>query len=158
MRKSLFVGSLAIGAVMLFSSSMVLAADNWLGTWKLNVEKSKVSPGPAPKSLTLKFEASQGVTTLTSDGVNAEGTAIHTGWTSKLDGKEVPFPGNPNADTASPKKVDDNTYTNAWKKAGKATINAKAVVSADGKTLTVTQTGKNAKGEAVNTTAVYEKQ
>jgi hypothetical protein len=158
MRKSLLVGALVVCALMVLSSSVVLAADNWNGTWQLNVAKSKHSPGPGPKSQTLKFEATPAGTKLTADGVNAEGTAIHTGWTSKLDGKEVPFPGNPNADTASPKKVDDNTYTNTWKKDGKVTVTAKVVVSADGKTLTVTQTGKNAKGEAVNITAVYEKQ
>ena len=39
-----------------------------------------------------------------------------------MDGKEVPWKGNPNADTAAPKKVDDNTYTNTWKKAGKVTM------------------------------------
>lgn len=158
MRKSLLVGALVVGAVMVFSSSVLLAADNWLGTWKLNVEKSKVSPGPGPKSLTLKFEASQGVIKLTTDGVNAEGKATHGTYASKFDGKDVPWEGNPDADTAAPKKIDDSTYDNVWKKGGKVTVTAKAVVSKDGKTLTVSQTGKNAKGEAVNTTSLYEKQ
>jgi len=143
---------------MVFSSSVLLAADNWLGTWKLNVEKSKVSPGPAPKSLTLKFEASPGGTRLTTDGVNAEGKATHGTYASKFDGKDVPWEGNPDADTAAPKKIDDSTYGNVWKKGGKVTVTAKTVVSKDGKTLTVSQTGKNAKGEAVNTTLVLEKQ
>jgi hypothetical protein len=158
MRKSFLVGALVVCAVMVFSSSVVLAADNWLGTWKLNVEKSKVSPGPAPKSLTLKFEASQGVIKLTSDGVNAEGKATHGTYASKFDGKDVPWEGNPEADTAAAKKIDDSTYDNVWKKGGKVTVTAKAVVSKDGKTLTISQTGKNAKGEAVNTTSVFEKQ
>jgi hypothetical protein len=158
MRKSLLVRALVVCGVMVFSSSVLLAADNWLGTWKLNVEKSKVSPGPALKSLTLKFEASQGVIKLTSDGVNAEGKATHGTYASKFDGKDVPWEGNPDADTAAPKKIDDITYENVWKKGGKVTITAKAVVSKDGKTLTISQTGKNAKGEAVNTTSVYEKQ
>ena len=157
MRKSLLVGTLVLGAVMVLSSSVVLAADNWLGTWKLNVEKSKYSPGPAPKSLTAKFEASPVGTKLTTDGVNAEGKATHGTYTSKFDGKDVPWEGNPDADTAAPKKIDDNTYENVWKKGGKVTITAKAVVSKDGKTLTVSSTGKNAKGEAVSSTAVYEK-
>jgi hypothetical protein len=143
---------------MVFSSSVVLAADNWLGTWKLNVEKSKYSPGPAPKSLTLKYEASQGVIKLTSDGVNAEGKATHGTYSSKFDGKETPWEGNPDADMAAPKKIDDNSFANVWKKGGKVTFTVKAVVSKDGKTFTVSQTGKNAKGEAVNITAVYEKQ
>jgi hypothetical protein len=158
MRKSLLAGALVVCAAMVFSSSVLLAADNWLGTWKLNVEKSKVSPGPAPKSLTLKFEASQGVIKLTSDAVNAEGKATHGTYSSKFDGKDVPWEGNPDADTAAPKKTDDNTYENVWKKGGKVTVTAKVVVSKDGRTLTVSQTGKNAKGEAVNTTSVYEKQ
>src|SRR6266508_3423307 len=156
MRRSLFIGSLGVFSVMLLASSTAVAADNWLGTWKLNLAKSKFSPGPAPKSLTLKFEASQDGIKLTSDGVDADGKPTHGSYTSKFDGKDVPWAGNPNADTASPKRIDANSYQNTWKKDGKVTVTAKAVVSADGKTLTVTQTGKNAKGEAVNTTAVYE--
>lgn len=158
MRKSLFVGSLAVCSVMLFSSSTLLAADNWLGTWKLNVEKSKYVPGPAPKSQTLKFVASQDAITLTTDGVDAEGKPAHGSYTSKFDGKDVPWAGNPDADTASPKRIDANSYENTWKKGGKVTVNARVVVSKDGKTLTVSQTGKNAKGETVNTTSVFERQ
>ena len=143
--------------VVLFSSSL-LAADNWLGTWKLNVAKSKYVPGPAPKSLTLKFEASQDAITLTTDGVDAERKPTHGSYTSKFDGKDVPWEGNPDADTSAPKKTDDNTFENVWKKGGKVTITSKAVVSKDGKTYTLSYTGKNAKGETVNTTEVFEKQ
>jgi hypothetical protein len=158
MRKSLFVGALVVCAVMVFSSSVLLAAENWLGTWKLNVEKSKYSPGPGSKSLTLKYEASQGGIRFTSDGVNAEGKATHNTYSSKFDGKEVPWEGNPDADTSAPKKIDDNSFENVWKKGGKVTITVKAVVSKDGKTYTVSQTGKNAKGETVNATSVFERQ
>jgi len=157
MRKSLLV-ALAVCVVALFSGSVALAADNWLGTWKLNVEKSKASPGPAPKSLTLKFEATKDGTRFTSDGVSADGKPMHGTYTSKFDGKDVPWEGNPEADTAAPKKIDDSSYENVWKKGGKVTITAKAVVSKDGKTLTISQTGKNVKGEAVNANMVFEKQ
>jgi hypothetical protein len=154
---------------MVLSSSVLLAADNWNGTWKLDLAKSKYTPpGSAPKSQTLKFEASPAGTKLTADGVDADGKPIHASWTSKMDGKAVPFKGNPNAETASPKRVDDNTYKNMWRKAGRVTGASEVVVSADGKTLTVTQfveirepfpsSGENAKGETVNITAVYEKQ
>src|SRR4051812_45574411 len=38
-----------------------LGADNSLGTWKLNTETSKFTPGPSPvKSLTVAREASDG--------------------------------------------------------------------------------------------------
>ena len=40
-------------------SSNLLAADASLGTWKLNLAKSKYNPGPAPKSATFTLEAAE---------------------------------------------------------------------------------------------------
>ncbi len=158
MRRNLLMVSLAACCVMALSSSSVLAAENWLGTWKLDAAKSKYSPGPAPKSYALKFEATPDGIKLTADGVGPDGKPLHTMYVSKFDGKDVSWEGNPDADTAAPKKVDDNNYVNTWKKGGKTVMTTKVVVSPDGKTLTVAQTGMNAKGEAVNITAVYSKQ
>jgi hypothetical protein len=157
MRKILLMASLVACSAIVLSSS-ALAAENWLGTWKLDTAKSKVVPGPGPKSLTLKFEATKDGIKLTSDGVSAEGKATHGWYVSKFDGKDVPWEGNPDADMAAPKRIDDNTYENTWKKDGKTTITAKVVVSEDGKTLTVTQVGTNAKGQTVNSTFIYNKQ
>ena len=158
MRKSLLMVSLAACCALVLSSSVVLAADNWLGTWNVDLAKSKYSPGPTPKSFTLKFEATPGGIKFTGDGVSADGKASHSMFLSKFDGKDVPYEGNPDADMASPKKIDDNSYENNWKKGGKATITSTVVVSADGKSMTITHTGTNAKGEAVNNTVVYNKQ
>ncbi len=158
MRKLVFARALAVAGVMLISASLAVAGDNWVGTWKLNTAKSKYSPGPGPKSLTLKFEATPEGIKLSSQGVSAEGQPTAGGYTSKFDGKEVTMAGNPNADTSLPKKIDDNNYENTWKKAGKVTITTKAVVSADGKTLTITQSGTDSQGKAVSSTAVFEKQ
>jgi hypothetical protein len=157
-RKQAFVRALAVCAVTLVSASLALAGENWVGTWKVNLAKSKFSPGPEPKSLILKFESTPAGIKLTTDIVDGEGKELKGGFTSKFDGKEVPLTGNPNADAGSPKRLDDNSYENVWKKAGKVTITAKAVVSADGKTLTVTQTGTDVQGRAVNTTTVYDRQ
>ena len=151
------VGPMAV-AVLLLSASPTFAADNWLGTWKLDVAKSKYSPGPAPKSQTLTFASSQGSIRLTSDSVDAQGKTIKGGYTSKFDGQDVPWVGNQDADIASPKRIDDNTYENHWKKGGKPTITSRGTVSRDGKMLTIVQTGKDAQGRTVNTTGVYEKQ
>lgn len=158
MRKNLLVVSLAACCAIVVLSSVGLAAENWLGTWKLNVAKSKYSPGPAPKSLTLKFEATEDGIRLTSDVLVSEGEATHAVYVSKFDGKDVPWEGNPDADTASAKKIDDNSYENIWKKDGKTTITAKAVVSDSGKTLTVTLVGTDSKGRTVKNVAVYERQ
>ena len=143
---------------LLLSSSMASAADNWLGTWKMNAAKSKFVSGAAPKSQTLKFEAASGAIKLTSDSVDAAGKAAHSEYTAKFDGTDAAWTGNPNADSAAPKRVDANTYENVWKLGGKVTVTAKVVVSADGKTLTITQSGKDAKGGPIETTTVYDRQ
>ena len=158
MRKRLLMVSLAACCAVVLSSSVALAADNWLGTWNVDLAKSKYSPGPAPKSLTLKFEATPDGIKFTGDGVGADGKPTHSMFLSKFDGKDVSYEGNPDADMASPMRIDDNSYSNTWKKGGKATITAKVVVSADGKTMTITQTGTNAKGEPVNNVIVYNRQ
>ena len=158
MRKRLLLVSLAACCAVALSSSVALAADNWLGTWNVDLAKSSYSPGPAPKSFTLKFEAMPGGIKFTGDGVGADGKPSRSTFLSKFDGKDVPYEGVPDAETASPMKIDDNSYSNTWKKGGKATITAKVVVSADGKTMTITQTGMNAKGEPVNNVIVYNKQ
>jgi hypothetical protein len=158
MRKNLLMVSLAACCAIILSSSVALAAESWLGTWKLNVAKSKYSPGPAPKSLTLTWDATADGIKHASDGVNGAGEPMHSGYVTKYDGTDVPYTGNPDADMASAKKIDDNSYENVWKKDGKTTITAKVVVSKNGKTITITQTGTNAKGQAVNNTAVYDKQ
>ena len=86
MRKNLFVSTLVVTLVMLTSASMAAAADNWVGNWKLNVAKSKYMPGPAPKSQTLKFEATPDGIKLSTDAIGADGTAAKGGYTSKFDG------------------------------------------------------------------------
>jgi hypothetical protein len=158
MRKNLLMVSLAACCAFVLSSSVALAAENWLGTWKLNVAKSKYSPGPGPKNLTIKLEATADGIKLTSDGVNSEGKPTHGEYVSKFDGKDVPWEGNPDADTAAAKKIDDNSYENIWKKDGKTTISAKVVVSKDGKTINTTQSGTDSKGRTVKNTLVWDRQ
>ena len=134
-----------------------LAGDSWVGSWKLNAAKSKVGPNVI-RAQTLKFEDTADGVKLTSHGTDADGKAMHGGYTSKFDGKDVPWAGNPMADTASPKRIDANTYENTWKKAGKATVISKVSISKDGKTLTISQSGTDVKGTPVNSVAVYDRQ
>ncbi|HEY6065875.1 MAG TPA: hypothetical protein VIY96_06940 [Thermoanaerobaculia bacterium] len=158
MRKTLLTALLASFCAIVFSSAAALAADNWIGTWKLNTAKSRFKPGPAPKSLTLKWEATADGVRHTSDGVGSDGNPTHGTYVTKYDGQDVPWEGNPDADMASARKISANSYRNVWKKDGKTTITAKVVVSNKGKILTVTQVGKNAKGQAVNNRLVYDRQ
>ena len=147
-------------ALTIFMSAALCGADNTLGTWKLNVEKSKYDPGPPMvKSVTLVREAAPGGgAKMTATGVRADGTAINGSSTVKYDGKDYPVLGNPNYDTVAVTEVDTNTHTAVYKKGGKVYSNAKIVVSNGGKTMTLTSTGTNAAGQPFRNVVVYEKQ
>ena len=134
------------------------ASDARMGTWKLNVEKSKYSPGPAPQSVTMKVEASGQGEKSTTEGVNAAGTATKTEYTANYDGKDYPMTGSQNADTVSLKRIDARTMERADKKGDKVVLTSTRVVSEDGKTMTVTTKGTNAQGQDVNNVTIWEKQ
>jgi hypothetical protein len=157
-RQSALMFALVLISVLAFTA-VVIAADHNVGTWKLNVAKSKYSPGPAPKSQTLTIEAWGGDgLKYVADGIGADGKPTHAGFQAKYDGKDYAFTGNPDADTLSYRRIDANSLEATTKLKGKVTIAAKVVVSADGKTRTVTQMGTNAQGQVLNVTSVYEKQ
>jgi hypothetical protein len=134
------------------------SSDARIGTWKLNVAKSKYSPGPAPKSLTVKVEASGQGEKVTTEGVNAAGTATMTQYTANFDGKDYPITGSQNVDTVSLKRIDARTTERTDKKGDKVVLTRTRVVSQDGKTMTVTEKGTNAQGQAVDNVVVFEKQ
>jgi len=130
-----------------------------IGTWKLNVEKSTYSPGPAPKSLTRTLEAKGDNVKYSFEGVSAEGTSVAYSFTVAYDGKESAITGSMpgGADTISIKRIDANTFETTLKKAGKVIGTAKSEVSQDGKVTTVTAEGTNADGQATTSSAVYDK-
>lgn len=146
----------SLGA-LLCAAALSLAADANpnMGTWKLNEAKSKF-PAGATKNTTVVYSAAPNdMVKVTVDGVDKDGKAVHNEWTGKFDGKDYPVTGDANADARSYTKVDANTIDLAVKKGGKVTVSGKIVVSADGKSRTVTTTAAETKA---TTTAVYDKQ
>ena len=132
------------------------ADDPMMGTWKLNEAKSKIAPG-APKNNTVIYAAAGDQIKVTVDGTDADGKSSHSEWTGKFDGKDYPVTGDATSDMRSYKAEGKNTLELTNKKDGKVTITGKVVVSADGKTRTVTLTSTDAKGAKVTSTAVYDK-
>jgi hypothetical protein len=150
--------TLALTLLMLFVGlTMCFASNPSLGTWKLNEAKSKIVAGTA-KNLTVTYAAAGDNIKGTIDGVDGQGKPTHNEWTGKFDGKDYPVTGDPNSDTRAIKQINDQNYDLTVKKAGKVTVTGKAVVSADGKTRTVTISATDAAGKKVTSTAVYDKQ
>jgi hypothetical protein len=144
--------------VLVLAAGSVLRAqsDPFVGTWKLNVAKSKYNPGPAPQSSTRTWDASGMVMV---NGVNAAGKATSYGYTIKDDGKEYSTMGAiPNtADKITSKKVDAMTYQATFTKAGTQVESTSFKLSDGGKTLTIHAKGTSPAGPFDNL-QVWEKQ
>src|SRR5262245_11988881 len=152
------VAFLAVCLVATSSLSSFAQTDPIVGTWKLNLVKSKFSPGPPPQSSTLTYEAvGQGVK-VTVKGTDAEGKPIDFQTTANYDGKDYPVTGAPDRDTTARKRIDAHTMETTHKKAGKVVATGTSVISKDGKTITLTEKGINAKGEKFSNTVVFDKQ
>jgi hypothetical protein len=130
-----------------------------IGTWKIDLAKSKFSPGPAPKSATLIFEGVGQGFRATREGTDAQGNPYKAVFgVYFLDGKPYPVTGVPGYDASSYKRVNDSTVEITRTKAGKEVQTATRVLSADGKTLTFTEGGVNANGLQINNVSVWDKQ
>jgi hypothetical protein len=148
--------TVVVVASVVFLAGAALAQS--VGTWKLNLAKSKYNAGTPPKSSTLVYEAAGAGIKVTVDTVAADGTVTHYTYTANYDGKDNPVVGNPNADTMSRTRVNATMTTGVSKKGGKVTNSQTFVVSSDGKTLTITGKGTNAQGQKVDSVGVYDKQ
>src|ERR1700693_5036040 len=111
-----------------------------------------------PKNSTVVYEATGDDVKVTVDGTDKDGKAAHNEWAGKVDGKDYPVPGHPNPDTRSLKKVDDHTLQLTAKKGGKVTLSGQIVISADGKTRTVTTSGTDSAGKKSTNIFGYDRQ
>jgi hypothetical protein len=131
--------------------------DPLVGTWKLNVAKSRFNPGPPLKSGMKKFEAARDGLKFSGQDLNADGTKLTVQWTAYFDGKDYPIKGDPNADTLSLKRIDRFKTESTFKKAGKVTYRVKRVVSQDGKAWQLSSEGKDSKGKSFSDVLVFDK-
>ncbi len=152
--------ALALAAFAATASNVSAQSKNiGMGTWKLNLEKSKYSPaGFAPKSLTATFEPAGKGVKLNTEGIGPDGKPAATEYTANYDGKDVPLKGSPVADTVSLKRVNALTTVRTDKKDGKVVQTLTRKIAKDGKSFTVAVKGKTAKGEPINHLLVFEKQ
>ena len=149
---------LAIGWFALAVPTTAQSKDPFVGTWRLNAAKSTYTPGPGPKSMTSTYESAGKGYKVSVRNEPATGPVQQYSYTTNLDGTDSPMTGNnPNADTIAVKRIDANTLEPVNKKGGKVTTTQRNVVSADGKTRTVTTTGTDGQGQKVNNVAVFEK-
>src|SRR5262245_2878004 len=111
--------SVVILAVLAVAGVSYAQSDPAVGTWKLNVAKSKYTPGPLPKSNTVTIAAVPNGVHVTAKGEDAAGKPTGIDYTATADGKDMPVKGAPAYDTTAMKRVDANTTEQTRKKEGK---------------------------------------
>jgi hypothetical protein len=137
--------------------ALAQATDPVVGTWELNLAKSAFSPGPAPRSETRIYEASGSDLKVTLKGVDGSGKPTSSQSTYRIDGREHPIIGSPDADSQTLKRVDPLTIEGTLKKSGKVVQTVRRAISKDRKTMTITFKGVNARGQTINDVVVFEK-
>ena len=128
-----------------------------LGTWKLNVAKSKYKAGIPPQNQIRTYEPSgQGVkATVKTTYANGRSTTVE--YVANYDSVEYPVTGAPDADTIALKKVAPRTAEAVLSHAGQVMATVRRVISEDGKTMTIAYQG-TLLGERADYIAVYDKQ
>jgi hypothetical protein len=143
------VRTVSLVLAILLAAAGLQAQDNpIMGTWTLNVSKSKYVSEPPPRSRTLKFEpvGSNGLK-LINDAVLANGEKTHVEETFLQDGREHV-------------NVQFDAYNSLTinRKGGKTVQALKRIVSQDGRTLTIIVARTDANGHPVDDIRVFDKQ
>jgi hypothetical protein len=148
---------LGVSATAVPQTNDQIKNDPLLGTWVLNVAKSSFKLNPPEKSETRTYTlVGQEIKVITA-AVMADGKTVNGGWTVVYDGKDRSETGSDIADSISLTRTDPYHATAVEKKNGKVASTNTRVISPDGKTMTITAKGTNAKGETVTDVFVFNK-
>ena len=148
---------LAFVALFFGAYGLCQAAEPQMGTWKLNEAKSTLNP-QGPKNHMVVYSAAGDSVKVTVDGVDKDGKPTHNEWTGKFDNKFYAVTGDAISDMRSYRKINKNTMALTGKKEDKVTITGRIVITANGRSRTVTTWTTNDKGVKVTNRAVYDKQ
>jgi len=145
---------------VVLSVGSLWAADEFTGTWKLNPAKSKFAKGQEAKELTVVVTEQGGNSMVGVKGVAGDGKAISEKYSFPMKGGPVNYTeGGPPAGTSIVvKRVDANTAESTTTVSGKEAGTSRAVISKDGKTLTMTRKRMDDKSNSLSGTEVYERQ
>jgi hypothetical protein len=159
----LLLAALALSTVAAgtLKAQAMTQARPFVGTWKLNTEKSKVTGISMPKSLTREVMAQDGGTKFSYKGVAADGKPIDYSFVTNYDGKDSAITGSGapgGADAISIKRVSSNKAEAILKRGGKEMGKSSSEVSKDGKVSTIRGSGKTPDGKDYSTVSVYDKQ
>lgn len=140
------------------AAAQALPDPAWFGTWRLNLARSTYDPGPPPyvrASYTIR-PWRDGLLVV-YDQVRPRGGLTHLEWAGRFDGRDYPVQGVEEAVTYAYEQVDARTYDVVTKVDGRVAARSRARLAADGRSITTTTRGRDARGAEVTTVTVYER-
>jgi hypothetical protein len=135
-------------------------ADPFVGTWKVNTEKSKASTGqPGAKEEVVKIEEQGGNLLVTIKGTSAAGKAYSDQYTVPRKGGRVTYISEaPATHFDEMKRIDEHTLDATMIRDGKVVQTVHGTVSPDGKTITLVGKGTDGQGRPLEYIEVQERQ
>jgi len=146
----------ALVGLLVFAQGASAQTDPNVGTWVLNLAKSKYNGGSAPKSSTVVVESAVQGIKVTATTVLADGATRTVNYTVNYDGKDAPVTGTADYNTVSMTRTG-NTTKGVRRRGGKRAQTFTIIVSPDGKTRTTTMAGTDAMGKKVDSVQVYDR-
>jgi hypothetical protein len=112
------------------------ADDPILGTWKLNLSKSKYIPGPAPRSQTRVYRRTPDGIFVTIETVDAKGSKQPTiEFAERYDGMDYPIKGSAVGDAVALTRINNYLSEATMKHGGMVVATTRRIVTDGGKTL-----------------------
>jgi hypothetical protein len=148
-----FGATILLAQPHLLAQAAAAADDPLVGTWRLDVAKSKYSPGPPLKGETRIYTRDGAGIRGRIDRQYADGRREVIDYRADLD-REVPVSGTKAYDAVRLKKIDDRTTEGVLSHGGRVFGFSRRVLSADGQTMTITFR-REEPGDMVNNFAVY---
>jgi len=129
------------------SGGVMHPARRFVGTWELVASLSRYESGAPPKSGIYRIEPEANGLHFTIDWVDADDKAQHVAHTLEFD----------ETGDVTLRLIDGSTLDTEVKREGAMTLHARRVLSEDGSSMTITQSGTSAEGEPFSNVASYRR-
>jgi hypothetical protein len=145
-------------ALSAFPNAVSAQAQSHIGKWVLSTGKSVYSPGPPPRSQVRTYSRDGDSLKAVIETMQPLGGKTVAEYSARFDGKDYPLTGNSDIDAIALTRIDDWSFEAVLKRRGKTMSTVRNVVSKDGRTMTVTSKGVNARGQQTSSVAIFTKQ
>ena len=154
----------SVVVVMLLHASLAMAQTNaskasGVGTWKMDLKQSTFGSEPPPKSVTLNIiKDTPEASTWRVDVVDSAGKSMSYSWSGPVDGTLQPLKGADDQVIGKESlKRDGDALLRHGEDSDGSLFDSRAIMSADGNTITDVTTMKSKDGKTSKATAVYRR-